>query len=263
MSDPFAEIEASSARSGPCLSFGATHQGVVRSANQDRYVNRPDLGLWAVADGAGGHEDGAYAAAALARGLDALPAGLGAGELLACARQTVIAVNAALLAEQARRGTGPIVSTIVILLARGDHYACLWAGDSRVYVLRQAGLTRLTRDHSLVQELVDSGALRAEQAEQHPRANVITRAVGAEEEIALDKISDAMQPGDQFLLCSDGLFKALDESVIAGLLREGADAAALIQAAVAARATDNVTAVVVRIARPAPAAAEEEDPTLA
>ena len=98
------------------------------------------------------------------------------------------------------------------MLARNDHFACLWAGDSRAYLLRDGALQQITRDHSLVQELVESGVIRPEEAEHHPRANVITRAVGADlDEFALDKVSGRIQVGDRFLLCSDGLCKTVPE----------------------------------------------------
>jgi protein phosphatase/serine/threonine-protein phosphatase Stp1 len=138
-----------------------------------------------------------------------------------------------------------MATTLVALLARGGHYACLWAGDSRAYLLRDGKLMRLTRDHSLVQELVDQGLLAADQAESHPQANIITRAVGAQGELELDKISARIAPGDLFLLCSDGLFKALEEAEIASLLASGKGPEALLAAALARGARDNVTALAV------------------
>ena len=105
------------------------------------------------------------------------------------------------------------------MLARNDHFACLWAGDSRAYLLRDGALQQISRDHSLVQELVDAGAIRPEEAEHHPRANVITRAVGADlEDFALDKVSGPHPAGDRFLLCSDGLSKSVPEGELAALL---------------------------------------------
>ena len=143
-----------------------------------------------------------------------------------------------------------IASTIVVMLARNEHFACLWAGDSRAYLLRRGELQQITRDHSLVQEMVDAGLVRPEDAEGHPRANVITRAVGATMDNAfeMDKVSDRILPGDRFLLCSDGLCKTLSASDIASLLASDNGVSppeALIAAALAAKASDNVTAVTV------------------
>jgi len=129
---------------------------------------------------------------------------------------------------------------------------CLWAGDSRAYLLRDGVLHQITRDHSLVQELVESGMIRPEEAEHHPRANVITRAVGAElDDFALDKVSGPIRPGDRFLLCSDGLSKTLPEAELAALLGETDSvppAQSLIAAALAMNVSDNVTAVTIEAA---------------
>ena len=121
-------------------------------------------------------------------------------------------------AEAGRGGSSP---TLVLLLARGGHYACLWAGDSRAYRLRDGRLERLTRDHSLVQELVEQGVLDEEAAEQHPQANVITRAVGAHGELELDKVSARVAPGDVFL-CSDGVFNGAGSRDCTMRRRQGA-----------------------------------------
>ena len=226
---------------------GMTHRGAVRPRNEDAFVDRGDIGLWAVADGAGGHGAGDVASGAIAEALNDLPPGLSAAELLAQVRLRIGAVHADLRARAAAMGGGRIIaSTVVVLLARGGHFACLWAGDSRAYLLRDGALTRVTRDHSVVQELVDGGMLAAEDAESHPQANVITRAVGADGELELDKVSGRITPGDCFMLCSDGVFKELPETDIAASLAAGDGPDELITAAVARGARDNVTVVVVR-----------------
>lgn len=228
-------------------SSAATHPGAVRPRNEDNLVDRPDLGLWAVADGAGGHGSGDVASTAIAESLGSIPPGLSAAEMLAQVRLRITAVHAELQARAVARGRGGIIaSTIVVLLVRGTHFAALWAGDSRIYLLRGGALHRITHDHSLVQEMVDSGALSADEAEKHPQANVITRAVGAEGPLELDKVADRLQPGDRFMLCSDGVFKELAEAEIAGHLARGAEAEELVQRAVAAGGRDNVTVVVVQ-----------------
>lgn len=236
--------------SGHWRSWALSDIGTVRSNNEDRYVSRPDIGLWMIADGAGGHENGEYASQMLAGELDAA-SGRAGSDLIAEIRAVVSRAHHALReraqAESRRRGSDvTIASTIVVFLASGPHYACLWAGDSRVYRLRHGQLTRLTRDHSLVQALVDQGAISEAEAERHPHANVITRAVGADgPEPELDKITDRAEPGDRFLLCSDGLNKALNESVIARLVGADDPARGLIGAALEYGVRDNVTVVVV------------------
>lgn len=233
-------------------SWAATHPGAVRSHNEDSYVDRPDIGLWAVADGAGGHEAGEVASQMIADTLGAIPFGLSASEVLAQVRLRVAATHQALREEAARRGPrAMIASTLVVLLARDRHFACLWAGDSRIYLLRGSQMMQVTRDHSLVQELVDAGTIKAEEAEGHPRANVITRAVGAGcDPLELDKISDRLIAGDRFLLCSDGLTKTMSDSDISLLLatNQGSPSTLLLNAALDRHATDNVTAITIQAA---------------
>jgi protein phosphatase/serine/threonine-protein phosphatase Stp1 len=230
-------------------SSGKTDPGAKRSHNEDTYVDRPHAGLWAVADGAGGHEAGEVASGMIRDALVAIPDGLPAGRMLGEVRQRITLVHEHLLETGAERNGATIASTLVVLIMRGDHFACLWAGDSRLYRLRDATLEQVTRDHSLVQELVDAGAVRAEDAESHPRANVITRAVGAGEDgLEIDKTTDRVLPGDRFLLCSDGLSKTLPPTEIAALLAVPDVALApdlLISAALARQANDNVTVVVI------------------
>ncbi|MCW3473912.1 PP2C family protein-serine/threonine phosphatase [Limobrevibacterium gyesilva] len=233
-------------------SWATTHVGTVRTHNEDAYVNRPDLGLWAVADGAGGHARGEVASRMIVDALEGIPVGLSAGEILAEVRNRMQATHAALRDAAASGDARDIsASTVVILIARDDHFACLWAGDSRGYLLRNGQMMQITKDHSLVQELVDAGAISAADAENHPRANVITRAVGAESDIAeLDKVTSRLTPGDRFLLCSDGLCKTLDEAEIAHLLATPAEAEPserLVDAALAHNVRDNVTAVAIEV----------------
>jgi len=234
------------------LSWATTHPGARRPYNEDSFVNRPDLGLWAVADGAGGHQGGELASGMLREALETIPSSLSAAELLAEVRTKVETTHESLrsLAEQKGR---PILgaSTIVVLMLRDEHFACLWAGDSRSYLLRDGMLQQITRDHSLVRELVDAGAIRPEEADAHPHGNVITRAVGADvEAFVLDKASDRTQRGDRFLLCSDGLYRSVQEPELASLLAEDRGVPptqAMIDAALAMNARDNVTAEAVAV----------------
>ncbi len=224
----------------------ATETGPVRPRNEDSLVARPELGLWAVADGAGGHGAGDVASQAVAAALLALPAVMPAADLPTLLHHTLQAVNTSLYGQG--QASGRIIATTVVALvlgAAGCHLA--WAGDSRAYLLRDGRLQQLTRDHSLVQELLDSGEITAEQAASHPQGNVILRAVGAEALLELDRITCPLRPGDLLLLCSDGLYRTLDETELASLLAAGAGATGLVAAALARRARDNVTAVVLQL----------------
>lgn len=225
-------------------SLSATHPGAVRPRNEDALLDRADIGLWVVADGAGGHGSGDVASNAIVAAMRVVPPGLAAAELLAQVRLRLTAVHQELQEEAARRGPGRILaSTVVVMLARGEHFAMLWAGDSRAYLLRQGTLSRVTKDHSLVQELVDQGTLSEEEAESHPQANVITRAIGAQGDLELDKVSGRIIEGDRFLLCTDGLFKTMAEAEITAMLTAGADAQAIVTEAVGRGARDNVSAI--------------------
>ncbi|HLY55806.1 MAG TPA: protein phosphatase 2C domain-containing protein [Stellaceae bacterium] len=232
--------------------WAETDVGTVRKHNEDALVSRPDLGLWAVADGAGGHSAGEVASGRIAESLGALPPGLPPQDALRELRTRISDVHVWLRQEAASRGPGTIIaSTVVILLIRDQHFVCFWAGDSRAYLQRDGETRQITRDHSLVQEMVENGLIAADQAESHPQANVITRAVGADNEgLELDKVSGRLLPGDRFLLCSDGLCKTVAASRLGELLAgNGADniARTLIDAALTSGTRDNVTAVVVDV----------------
>jgi serine/threonine protein phosphatase PrpC len=141
-----------------------------------------------------------------------------------------------------------IGSTVVVLIFDQQYAHCIWAGDSRIYRIRNNKLTRLTQDHSQVEEMVQQGLLTPEQAESHPNANVITRAVGACEELDLDVVSDVRLDGDKYFLCSDGLNKVIDDVEIEKLLLNtplDSIAPLLIQTSLELKARDNVTVIVV------------------
>ncbi len=230
-----------------CMSWATTHVGTVRTLNEDAWLSRPELGMWAVADGAGGHAHGDRASRAVIEALEFIPPHLSADEMLAEVRQRIAETHAALRLSQDDERPEISASTVVMLIARGDHYACLWAGDSRCYLLRDGELLQVTRDHSLVQELVDAGEIMPDEADTHPNANVITRAVGADGSLDLDKVSSRLALGDRFLLCSDGLCKAVSDEDIAELLASPLPTERLVEAALANNGRDNVTAVAVEM----------------
>lgn len=233
-------------------SVARTHVGKVRTLNEDRFVDRPQIALWAVADGMGGHQAGEVAAGMLAEALGAVET-FGSGyAFLDNVQDAIERVNRALIAHAAISARGTVIgSTIVTLIAFAGHYACLWAGDSRAYLLRANRFEQLTRDHSMLQELLDSGALARRDAKSYGRANVITRAVGVNDRLALDLHQGPIVDGDLFLLCSDGLTNMIDDHEIADRLRQpglAAAADALIATALARGAKDNITLVLVRAA---------------
>jgi serine/threonine protein phosphatase PrpC len=224
-----------------------SHVGHVRALNEDACLARPDLGIWAVADGMGGHDSGDYASNLIVGELGRVRRPGSARELLQSVDETLARCNRTLLE---RAGNGELSgSTIVTLLIFEQNFAAIWAGDSRLYRLRGGGLERLSHDHSYVQELVERGELAPEQARHHPLANRITRAIGADRQLHLDVIDGRLEPDDLFLLCSDGLTGMVDDAAIAAILAEGEPEVAadrLIEAALAAGGRDNVSVIVVR-----------------
>lgn len=233
------------------ISISRSHVGQVRGYNEDRLLDRPDLGLWAVADGMGGHSKGDVAAQAVIDALAAVRPGGSGYALLSDADAAITRANLE-IRKWARDGGGSSGSTIAALLIREDHYACLWAGDSRAYLFRDGELTPLTHDHSLVQQLIDNGLLMEEERRGHPQANIITRAVGHAEEVQIDRRFGSVLPGDLYLLCSDGLTACIDEKEIRDLISVGRIDAVqrLIELALSRGAPDNVSLILVE-AQPA------------
>lgn len=229
------------------LSHGISHIGLRRKINEDAFLDQPEKGLWAVADGMGGHQAGDTASAAVVEVLKNIPQTSDLDRFMAQVRTALSDANRALweLAERRDRGE-TIGSTVVALLGGSDRAAVVWAGDSRLYRLRCGCLEQLTRDHSLFNEIVGSDGAPLD---ANLRGNVITRAVGADEILNLDVLEIDVREGDVFLLCSDGLDKEVDSPRIAEILSRGdcrTSAEALIAAALEAGARDNVTVVVVR-----------------
>ena len=227
-----------------------TDVGLRRKVNEDSVLARTEAGLWAVADGMGGHEAGEVASAKVVEALAALPAANGLDPLVDDAVAALMAVNRELIV-MAGSGNGQrtIGSTVVGLAIADGRYCCFWAGDSRGYRLRGGEIVQLSHDHSLVQSLIDAGMLKPEEAEAHENANVITRAVGVTPDLSIDRVGGAVEPGDLFLLASDGLTRLVaDAEMAAELGSKPLDEAAdrLLELALARGAPDNVSLVVTR-----------------
>jgi serine/threonine protein phosphatase PrpC len=195
-------------------SVARSHVGLVRAINEDRVFDCPDRRLWAVADGMGGHAGGDLAAQAVVDRLRALTT----GERTIRFTDMLVALGQAngdirQRNDRLRAGAG---ATVIAAMIDGGTAHIAWAGDSRAYRLRQESLDLLTRDHSLVQELVDAGLLAADRAESHPQSHVVTRALGVDDDPRLQTVSVLLKPGDRLLLCSDGLSRSLQEADAAG-----------------------------------------------
>ncbi|MCJ2081703.1 PP2C family protein-serine/threonine phosphatase [Methylobacterium sp. J-090] len=245
------------------IEFGcATHAGKVRSQNEDRYFAAPEFGVFAVADGMGGHEDGALASATLVEALGSIGAAVSAPDLLARLEDRVLRANATLWSLGRARGA-TIGSTLAVLLTFDSHFACVWSGDSRVYRVRDGAIAQLSRDHTEARDLVEKGILSPEEAKVWPRRNVITKAVGARPDPELELEHGTLVDGDVFILCSDGLVGDVDDAeILACVLANAPQAAcdALLAMTLRRDAADNVTVVVLR-SGVAPGAARTAAPT--
>jgi serine/threonine protein phosphatase Stp1 len=235
------------------ISEGAVSDvGRVRAVNEDSYLARGEYGLWVVADGMGGHDNGQWASRTLVDTLAKASLGVGFEEDVEAVAHAIHDANAAIFATASAQSR-TMGCTAISLLLSGDCFAVLWVGDSRVYIHRRGRLHRLTRDHTQVQAMVDAGTLTPEQAEGHPMSHVLSRAVGVEAKLEVDAVSDHVESGDKFLLCSDGLTGVLSEAEIAETMAQlspGACSEELVARCLARGAPDNVTVVVVGCEQP-------------
>jgi serine/threonine-protein phosphatase Stp1 len=226
-----------------------THVGRRRKLNEDAVLNLQEHGLWAIADGMGGHDAGEVASALVIGTLAELGPASSFENLVGKAMGALDTVNSQLLQ---MGDSGPkqriIGSTVVGLIADDTQYECFWAGDSRGYRVRNGEIVQLTKDHSMVQLLIEAGMLEPAEAESHPNANVITRAVGVADVLEVDSVRGALKGGDIFLLASDGLTRLISEAELLAELSRGspeASADVLLDTALERGAPDNVSFVIV------------------
>ena len=229
--------------------FAATHVGRVRSQNEDNLLTRPEIGLWAVADGMGGLNSGDVASAIVIDHLAKVAVPESPATMLRDCCERIQEANQAIRNAAQENDVDMMGTTVAILLSAGPYYACLWSGDSRIYRIRSGDISQLTRDHSEVQDMLDQGLLTPQDARNWPRRNIITRAIGVFLEAELEIVHGEIDGGDVFLICSDGLTNHLDDVEIARHASLGTAkeiGARLIQTTLDRGAQDNVTVVVVR-----------------
>ncbi len=225
---------------------GLTHRGRVRSANEDAILADPTGVLWAVADGMGGHEGGAIAADIVVDTLATIHDDADPAEAL---EEAIEEANRRVRAAAQARGARTMGATVVALFITQGVAHVAWAGDSRAYLVRGRRLRMLSHDHTVVQDMVDRGEIGRDEAEGHPEAHIITRAVGAATEIEVDHAAVPLVQGDRLLLCSDGLPRCVYEQVIEAIVIQpgpaGLACEALIRRALEEGAPDNVSVIVV------------------
>lgn len=231
------------------ISVARSHVGKVRTINEDRMFDCPQRHLWAVADGMGGHSGGDLAAQAV---VDALH-NLGKSDAAIFGASLIAALHNAndVIVEMNRARKGDAGSTVVAAHIDCASYHCkatiAWAGDSRAYLIRRGRVSQLTRDHSLVQDLVDADLLTEHAALSHPQANVITRALGIG---TLDLATTTLPviAGDRLLLCSDGLSRSVGHTAMAAALPIKTLADTLLSEALDRDGSDNISVVLIDIA---------------
>lgn len=234
-----------------------TDVGMIRSGNEDNYhADVTDTrGLFIVADGMGGHAAGEVASEMavqiVTRELDTIADLHDASvprRLMQTLRQANRAIFQRTMSEVDKQGMG---TTLSVLVLAGRRYMIGQVGDSRVYLLRDGTLRQLTKDHSYVQEQVDAGFLTPEQARHHPYSNVITRCVGASDDIEPDMFSGEVRVGDIFLVASDGLTGMVDDRRLQTLLTSRAAPERIVDALISEAngrgGLDNITAVIVKV----------------
>ncbi len=238
---------------------GKTDVGKVRQGNEDALFADGERGVFIVADGMGGHVAGEVASQIVTETVgpgvsEAIEQGLRGPALRKRMLELIEEANQRILEraqdEPEKRGMGTTLT--LLALVPDDGYVIDQVGDSRGYLLREGELRQITRDHTVVQQQVDRGALTPEQARDHPLSHILTRALGTDNAVTADSYGADVKPGDVFLLCSDGLSGMVPDSRLQGILdrpTENLDeiADALIAAANEAGGLDNVTALIVKI----------------
>jgi protein phosphatase len=229
-------------------SASRSHPGRVRQVNEDSCLEQSDYGLWAVADGMGGHSLGEFASGLAMQSLMDLPHTERLEDRVAMAMERLWEVNRHLRAEAPRRNVPLIGTTIAALVSTGNQCSCLWAGDSRIYLYRAGRLKQLTRDHNHIEAARWRHVSGYEDTIELPQANYITHALGAEDTLHIDQMTFELHDGDIFLLCTDGLTNVvsaflIEQALLTGICRMACDT--LVDMALDRQARDNVTAVVV------------------
>lgn len=223
--------------------------GKVRKLNEDSGLDRGQEGLWVVADGMGGHSAGDLASQLIVNSLGKLELHGALPELVDHVEDAVLHVNERLF-EVANSHNQTSGSTLVLMLARGRYGVSMWAGDSRLYRLRDGQLAQLTTDHTQVELYIEKGLLKRAEAEGHPSGNMVTRAVGVTDTLTLEMDMFELADGDRYLLCSDGLDKHVKDPEIERIMGGATPidiARTLVDLTLERGAIDNVTVCVVEV----------------
>lgn len=234
----------------PLSSYGLSHQGKVRDHNEDAFLDLSTEQLWVVADGAGGHEKGEVASQLIVDSLEQFIRGDDVTTSVDWVVSQLRSVNQQLITMRDNLPKGGLIgSTVCVLILHDGHAACIWSGDSRIYLYRNKKLHSLSRDHNRIDEFLRAG-FSEQELHGYPMAQQLTKAVGASNTLGLDVQLYEVIAGDRFLICSDGLTGELSEEIISDVLEQQTDVKLAVQALIAlvleTKARDNVTAIVVK-----------------
>lgn len=226
-----------------------THTGLVRKRNEDAILSLPKAGLWAVADGMGGHQQGDFASRCVISHLYQLATKTRGRELAVRLPAVIQDANREILEQAMKGGAQHVIgTTLVALVLEGDRYHCFWSGDSRIYLYRQGELTLLTSDHTRAQMMRDRGTYTDAEINAHPASQALTQAIGIEPKAFIDYNQHLIYEGDRFLLCSDGLTKVFSHDQLArGVAATDLDQVnmSFLSSALDAGAPDNISSILV------------------
>ncbi len=253
MSGYTAHNEQQSPISFQIFSNGVTHTGHVRTRNEDSILVNEDEHVWIVADGMGGHHAGDFASQTITNNLSLFKQHASLDDSILLLEENILNSNSIIRKKSYKLGRNATIgSTVVCVYVWNNLLFTFWAGDSRLYRFRNGQLERLTEDHSYVEELVRMGKIDAREAEEHPAANVVLKAVGIDDRLCMDFEYFELVDEDIYIICSDGLYKDLDETRFAPIIEAHADdmtalSEALLEKSLDAGGTDNTSIITLKI----------------
>jgi len=234
-------------------SHGVTDTGHVRTKNEDSILVHDDENVWIVADGMGGHHAGDFASQTITNNLSLFRQHASLDDSILLLEENILNSNSIIRKKSDKLGRNATIgSTVVCVYVWHNFLFTFWAGDSRLYRYRDFELQRLTEDHSYVEELVRMGKIEARDAEEHPAANVVLKAVGIDDNLCMDFDYFEMQDGDVYIICSDGLYKDLDEKKLIPIIETHVGdmtelSEALLASSLEAGGTDNTSIITMKV----------------
>ena len=234
-------------------SNGVSHTGHVRTKNEDSILVNADENVWIVADGMGGHHAGDFASQTITNNLSLFKQHESLDDSILLLEENILNSNSIIRKKSYKLGRNATIgSTVVCVYVWNNFLFTFWAGDSRLYRFRDGELERLTEDHSYVEELVRMGKIEARDAEEHPAANVVLKAVGIDDNLCMDFEYFELQDSDIYVICTDGLYKDLEEEKLTPIIESNTEdmtglSEALLESALDAGGTDNTSIIAMKV----------------